>query len=441
MSSGGIALAPAAVPVAAAGAVVAVGAIAVGAAAVLLVRAAGAAIEGTVQAVGDYGVKVELRVAGMELAAANTFRWQVAAADVVGINARIRLLSERVAAAGVTMAVPSPLRLTSSQSPAEIGRWVADLETELARAQETLDALLPPPKLVLSSRTTQVDAELAEAYAAHRKALRSRYAGAVTTRPAPVSPDRIQRTLMLLDPDATTEERARVLSAAALVSQNQDQQVTYLRALHRLITDDINPKVARRRVAASWVQSLEDGPLSEVLASAAAPARLSDVTERLRSVVTGEQDLTPQLHADGTQLMEWAEEAARQVFVRELVKQCLADQGYQVEQTADASNGVGLRLNLENWAGEHTAEVWVDGQSGVCGQLVREVPAVGDNANLLDRARCDGFADALEAVVARLGESGVEATVIVNRDPVPRRTHETVEVTPASESVLRHRTR
>ncbi|NUT93583.1 MAG: hypothetical protein HOY78_16350, partial [Saccharothrix sp.] len=63
MSSGGIVLAPLALPVVAAGAVVVVGAVAVGAVAVLAARAAGAAIEGSVRALGNYGERLEAEVA------------------------------------------------------------------------------------------------------------------------------------------------------------------------------------------------------------------------------------------------------------------------------------------------------------------------------------------------------------------------------------------
>lgn len=429
MSSGGIVLAPLAVPAVAAGAVLVVGAVAVGAGAVLLARAANAAVEGSVRALGDYGAKLEEEVAGLEAAAADARRWEVAAAGVVAVNARIRLLRERVSAAGVAVDVPAPLRLTSSRSPAELGRWVGRVQVELARAQEALDALLPAPALTIGKST--VDTSMADALASHREALRRRYAVAVAAAPEPVSPGEVERVLALLDPDATTDERAAALSAAALVTAHPEDEV-YLVALRRRITAEINPVVARRRLAAGWVQVLEDGPLTEALAGARPPDDLADTADRLRAVVAGTADLTKELRVEGARLVEWAEETARQVFVCELVKHHLTDLGYQVEETFEVRNSAGLRLTREDWAGEHTAEVWVDAHATVHGQVVREVAGAGDDARITDQERCDTFADDLDAVAALMPD----AQAVVDRTAAPQ-TRTSTEVKPGVESTGR----
>src|SRR5438067_1690066 len=111
MSSGAIVVLPAAILVAAAAAVV-VAAVAVAATAVLVVRAASAAAEGAVCAVGAYGEALERQVAAQSEAEALATRWQYAAADVVGLNARIRLLAHRVHEAGVPVELPPPFDLT-----------------------------------------------------------------------------------------------------------------------------------------------------------------------------------------------------------------------------------------------------------------------------------------------------------------------------------------
>ncbi|XVV04486.1 hypothetical protein ACQPW3_03455 [Actinosynnema sp. CA-248983] len=403
MSSGGIVLAPLALPVVAAGAVLVVGAVAVGAGAVLVARAANAAIEGSVRALGDYGAKLEEEVAGLEAAAADARRWEVAAADVVAVNARIRLLRERVSAAGAAVDVPAPLRLTSSRSPAELGRRVGQVQVELARAQEALDLLLPAPTLAIEKST--VDTSMADALASHREALRRRHAVAVAAAPEPVSPGEVERVLALLDPDATTDERAAALSAAALVTAHPAEKDVYLAALRRRITAEINPQAARRRLAAGWVQVLEDGPLTEALAGARPPDDLADTADRLREVVTGTRDLTKDLRVEGARLVEWAEETARQVFVCELVKHHLTDLGYQVEETFEVRNTAGLRLTREDWSGEHTADVWVDAHATVHGRVVREVAGAGDDARITDQERCDTFADDLDAVAGLMPEA------------------------------------
>ncbi|MFI9814019.1 hypothetical protein [Saccharothrix variisporea] len=407
MSSGGIVLAPLAVPVVAAGAVVVAGAVAVGAVAVLAARAANAAIEGSVRALGNYGEKLEAEVAGLEAAAADARRWEVAAADVVAVNARIRLLRER--AAGTTVDVPAPLRLGASRDPVELGRWVGEVQVELARAQEALDALVPLPELVIEKST--VDTRMADALASHREALRRRYATAVAAAPEPVSPGAVERVLALLDPDASTDERSAALSAAALVTAHPHEQDVYLAALRRRITAEINPAVARRRLAASWVEALEGDPLGEVLAGARPPAGLEGTADELRAVVAGTRDLTARLRADAVRLVEWAEETAQRAFVCELVKHHLTDLGYQVEDTFEVRHSAGLRLTRADWSGEHVADVWVDAHATVHGQVLREVAGAGDDARITDRERCDTFADDLEAVAGRVPQ----AQVVVDR--------------------------
>ncbi|GAA0216816.1 hypothetical protein GCM10010492_13320 [Saccharothrix mutabilis subsp. mutabilis] len=413
MSSGGIVLAPVALPVVAAGAVVVVGAVAVGAGAVLLARAANAAVEGSVRALGEHGARLEAEVAGLEAAAADARRWEVAAADVVAVNARIRLLRDRAATAGATVAVPAPLTLTAGRDPAELARWVRQAQVDLARAQEALDARVPAPALAIGKST--VDTKMADALAGHREALRRRYATAVAAAPEPVSPGEVERVLALLDPDATTDERAAALTAAALVAAHPEEKHVYLAALRRRITAEINPRAARRRLAASWVQVLEDGPLTEALAGAQPPPDLADTADRLRAVVAGTHDLTARLRTEAARLLEWAEETAQRFFVCELVKHHLTDLGYRVEDTFDAGGSAGLRLARADWSGEHTADVWVDAHATVHGRVVREVAAAGDDARITDLERCDTFADDLAAVAALMPE----AQAVVDRTAAP----------------------
>ncbi|MEU7524889.1 hypothetical protein AB0A74_04085 [Saccharothrix sp. NPDC042600] len=410
MSSGGIVLAPVALPVVAAGAVVVAGAVAVGAGAVLLARAANAAIEGSVRALGEHGARLEAEVAGLEAAAADARRWEVAAADVVAVNARIRLLRDRAATAGATVAVPAPLTLTAGRDPAELARWVRQAQVDLARAQEALDAQVPAPALAIGKST--VDTTMADALASHREAVRRRYATAVAAAPEPVSPGEVERVLALLDPDATTDERTAALTAAALVTAHPEEKHVYLAALRRRITAEINPRAARRRLAASWVQVLEDGPLTEALAGAQPPPDLAETADRLRAVVAGTHDLTARLRAEAARLLEWAEETAQRFFVCELVKHHLTDLGYRVEDTFDAG---GLRLARADWSGEHTADVWVDAHATVHGRVVREVAAGGDDARITDLERCDTFADDLAAVAALMPE----ARAAVDRTAAP----------------------
>ncbi|MGX7826058.1 hypothetical protein ACTG9Q_13285 [Actinokineospora sp. 24-640] len=406
MSSGGIAVVPAAVPVVAVGTIALVGAaavVAVGAAAVLVVRAANAAVEGGVRAVGDYGARVEARVVAIEAAESDQARWQVVAADVVTVNARIRILRERAAAERVSVSVPDPLRLGRTRSPAEMVRWIAAVQRDLAAAQKALDIRKPPPRLTATLSSAE-DAQSLAALDAHVQALRGRYA----VEPAQVRPGQVERVLGLLDVDAAAAERDKALHAAAKVVANPRAQDAYMDDLRELVAE-LNSVVARRRQAATWVATLDDGPLAEVLTGMEPPPTLAGTAERLRAVVRGDSDLTGDLRAQGRALMAWAQDTADQVFVRALVGQYFADQGYTVET---AAAGSALRLTRAEWAGEHAGEVWVDG-SVVRSRLVREVAGSGVDADLVDRERCAVFANDYEtaAEAVRLVDGRVDVEV------------------------------
>lgn len=422
MSAGGMVVAPVVLPAVAAGAVVLVGAVVVAAGAVLVVRAANAAVEGGVRAVVDAGERTRREVRAIEARAEDTMRWQAAAADVVAVNARIRLLHERVVAAGVTMDVPHPLRLTSSKSPAELGKMAAAAQEAVALAQAELDRRLPRPRLELFA--SQVRSESADrALDAYEEVLRRRYAA--VAKPVPVAPDEVQRVLALLDPDAGDDERIGVLATAARVARAQGDGDVYFKQLRKQVIEEINPRVARRRLAATWLQTMEAGPLPDALegASIPLPPSVGAAAEALRKVVSGDEDLSEQVKAEAVQAMAWLEEKAGQVLTLRATQHCLREQGYEVTGTFDARNAVGLTLAKPEWGGEHSGTVWVDHRGTVHSRLQRPAGAVGDAAKALDDERCAEFADDLEQIGKQISDSGTNVTVRMNRHlPVSQET-------------------
>jgi len=407
MSAGGLVLAPAVVPALAAGAIVIGAAVVVGGA-VLVARAASAAIEGSVRMIGEQGELVEARVAAIEASAVAALRWEVAAADVVSVNARIRLLRERVAAAGVPVAVPRPLKLSSSCEPAELSRMARVAQLALAKAQAELDANLPPLRLGLVS-AREADTRTSAALAGYEQALRRRYATAVTVPAAPISSKQdVESVLALLDPDATTEERNSVLEAAELVELHPHRSDMYVSEMRERI-NKVNPKAARRRVAAAWLESLEDGPLPNP------PAEMADTLERLQKVVSGASDLTSEDRVHGLRMLAWVEETRRQQLVRELVSHCLAEDGYRVDETFDVQNTVGLKLSKADWKGQHTADVWVDQNGLMHARVVRADGARSADARLTDETRCAEFATALEQAGDKLVIEGSKVKVVMDR--------------------------
>jgi hypothetical protein len=441
MSSGGAAIVPVAVVVAA-GAVAAAVVVAAVGAAVLVVNAANQAAEGAVRAIGRRGEELEALAASRTEAEMNALRWQAAAADVVGLNARLRLVSQRAHQAGVPVDLPPPLDL-AGRSREDAIRWVQLAERRLIRTQQVLDAA------AAESQWRHLTAELSSgasgqsdttaALIAYQATLRRRHQ--VHDRPIPIGtePDEIVRRL---DPDATTDERTRVLRVAAHARAQRDQHDAdaYRFALQRLVDQDINPKVARRRLAAEWLQALEQPSVSSAIAQADPPTPFSGTAAKLLAVIEGSAELTPQLHTEAKEAVAWAGELTRQAFIRDMLRTCLTDAGYSVEGEFSTQHALRLRASRPDWHGEHSAELWVDRKGSVEGRLVREYDIAGDDAQARDSARCYDFHTMLRALEA--GHEDITVTIKPGQQPLrryrPGERHDTTTTTGRQLSARTH---
>ncbi|WP_329016507.1 hypothetical protein OG271_10690 [Micromonospora rifamycinica] len=418
MSSGGIVILPVAV-VAAAGAAVVLTAAGT---AVLLVNAAGAAAEGALRAVGDYGERLEAELGALAEAEAKAARWQCVAADVVGLNARIRLLERRAAGGGPDLDVPPPVALSGGTID-QVRQRMRETEQALLAAQRELDAAVAQRELaalVAALPPAAATPDTITAVRAYREALARRRAPA--ERPEPVDSRRagqqVEGVLAGLDPDANADERAAALAGAALVAAHPTESASYLRALRGTVRD-LNARVARRRLAAQWLTTLEDRDVAVALVHNGPPAPLRGTAARLRAVVDGDAELTPQLRREGTELVTWAGEMVRQRFTRDLVLRLLREEGYTVDAEVDTRHTAGLRVSRADWHGEHTADVWVDEAGTIHGRVLRELTAAGDEAELRDRSRCDEFADHLAVLADRIDTGTGTAEVSVQRGHRP----------------------
>ncbi|GAA3039838.1 hypothetical protein [Actinokineospora globicatena] len=402
MSSGAVVVAPVGLPVVAAGAVLAAGAIAVTAGAVLVARAVNAAAESAVRAIGESGAQLEADIAAIE-AAEEAEQWRRrAVTDVVVVNARLRLVRERAERAGVALEVPRPLALSAEISPARAVQWVSEVEREIARLSAKLDAAAPPLRITVSGKTGLADADLTAELDRHRHAAARRHA----TRPAAVATSSITDVISLLDPDATASERDEVLAAAAAIS-GRDEPSLYLSDLRTTVVDTLNPRVRSRRLAATWVAALDDGPLAEVVAGIDPPARLRGTADALREVVAGTRELTPRLRAEGTDLAAWAEDVAGRAFVRELVRKCLNESGHEVLDTFDGEGYTGLRLARADWGDQHSTVVRVRDGNIIEHHLESTRAPRGDSDELVDQERCAIANAGIQAVADAAAAAGV----------------------------------
>jgi hypothetical protein len=419
MSSGGAAIAPVAVVVAA-GAVAAAVMVAAAGAAVLVVNAANQAAEGAVRAVGRRGEELEALADSRSETERNALRWQAAAADVVGLNARLRLVSQRAQQSGVPVDLPPPLDLTG-RSREDAIRWAQQAERRLIQAQQALDAAAAESQwrhltAELSSRVTG-QSDTTAALIAYQATLRQRHQ--VLDRSVPIGTE-LDEIVRRLDPDATTNEQTRVLRTAAYARAQREQYDAdaYRFALQRLVDHDINPKVARRRLAAEWLQALEQPSVSSAIAQADPPTPFSGTAAKLLAVIEGSAELTPQLHTEAKEALAWAGAVTRQAFIRDMLRTCLTDAGYSVEGEFTTQHALRLRASRPDWHGEHSAELWVDETGSVEGRLVREYDMAGDDAQAQDSARCEDFHAMLAAL--EVGHEDITVTRKPGRPPLRR---------------------
>ena len=421
----------------------------VAAAAVLAVRAANAAAPGVVRMVAEWGadgwdgrdgevagVAGDAPVAGWEAGARDGAdgrgggdgrvvgeapgpKWEAVAAVVVELCARIRMLGERGARAGVAVAAPEALNL-AGLSASEAARWAVRTAGQLRGALAAFRLALAEEELrrVASQLPHSVAGrpDALASLASFQRALLERYSREATASGGLVAEgvsvmSKAIAILWAVDPDANEKEHAYVLSAAALVLRDDPLEArAYLRTL-RAKVDTVNEAVAQRRLAAQWLLALEE----PVVAAVEAPGPFLGIAARLRAVVTGDEDLTADLRARGAEAVEWAAEVTRHRFLLDVMSGCLSERDYTVDGAFDVQEGVELRLTRPDWHGEHSAEVWMDRYGAVHGRMVREKPIQGDRSAEVERTRCASFNAHIRALGLRL-----RVDVVVEDCYVPR---------------------
>lgn len=421
MSQGSVGVAPIAIVFAAGAAVVVVAA----SAAVLVAYAANQAAEGTLRAVGRKGAALEAEAAAQCEADHQALRWQAAAADVVGLNARLRMAAEQAHRAGVAVDLPPPFVL-ANRSREEAVEWAARTEQRLSVARQALDAADVDARhraLMASLPTREVpESDTAAALADYQAALRA--SRIVVHRPRqPDVEDDMAAILHRLDPDATQREHDAALKAALLARtrRNALDADAYLDALRRLVDVEIKKSVANRRLAATWLQALE---LPAVTAADPRPP-FDGTAARLLDVVRGTATLTDELEDEGRRAAAWAAGVTRQEFLRDRMRQRLADACYVIGEELQSPRGTRLTVTREDWDGEHSARVFLTSDGVITGRLARDEPDAGDHATARDQQRCGELHELLHGFAAET--SGVRVTVEAGRPPLLTYTDADVE--------------
>ncbi len=380
-----------------------------------VLEAAEVAADATLKVVGDWGAAVERQDNAQLTAEQYLTEWHMAAADAVSLNSSIRVLNERAKALGVTVSLPGALQL-DNRNLADIGRWVLDTMPRIATARAALaDAAAKPEwsRLVAALPVSAASrSDVTQALQRFQATLTQRRAvHAATASTAFDAVAEAERIVARLDPDVTGADREAVLAGAGRVAAQTDPGIarSYLLALRRKV-NQANPKATTRRQAAGWLQALEHPVVARAQNT---PEGLDRVRRALHAAI-GTGELDPESQKRLPALLNWAAAVARLHYRRDLVAQQLRARGYTVTEATDTSTTARLRVERGDWRGETVAEVWLDADGAVNGQIIRESGA-GDEAARQDQDRREELGEHLADVAHELSHQGIEGLVATTR--------------------------
>ncbi len=402
MSSAGIAIAPMAVVAAAGAASLVTGT------AAALIAVHGAEVAATEAGEALARVDGGARVGGERSAAASRPTWERLAAEVAHMNARIAMLSDRVARAGTAAVVmPKPLSIAGC-TRAAAAQWVGDTVREMRAVQQRFETAVAEGEIRKIAERVGGPAvpyrDTAVITTCQTRLTARQAAGAGTAPPAECPPTTVERAAELLDCldlEADERERRDVLAAVALIDRHrEDGTGSYVAGLRQTVAA-VNRAVGRRRLAALRLVALDGA--AAVGIEPQGPLRGTAV--RLRVVVAGDDDLTPHLHAESAQAVEQVKTAARRRFLLETVRERLAAYGCAVQTEYDMEHSASLRINRPEWSGEHFADVWVQRNGDVRSEILRRHALDDVQAVARERSRCLGHNAMMRELGAELGAS------------------------------------
>ncbi|MEO6703218.1 MAG: hypothetical protein ABI140_17485 [Jatrophihabitantaceae bacterium] len=395
-----------------------------GVAAVLVIRAAAAGTGAAGRLLEHLGEQMLCLADAQDDAAIRTRLWEVAAGAVVQTNQELCLLAARAERVGMTPTLPPPIDLA--------GCRLADTRALVVQAQEAIaSARVEVVRAEVAHEKREMLANVAaamgdpsaaaERLAAYQKTLDLRVQPG-TDGPPPRKVDKsrvraqIERVLLRLDLDAMTGDRQRVLATAAVAEEQSTPAAsrTYLDALSRLVDEELNPLISRRREAAALLAGLEHPVVTELIGELPHEPPVLPVIERLRAVVRGEMDLTDQDRGDGQRVLSSAAAELERRRLLEGISEAFAGLGYSVSTGLQVHHRGALSVTRPSWYGEHTADVWIDEAGDVQSRLVQVAPDAAGEA-----ARCADLNTSMHRVADQLLGRGFDSEVALPARAVP----------------------
>ncbi|MEV6829507.1 hypothetical protein [Amycolatopsis sp. NPDC051102] len=349
------------------------------------------------------GDRAERNRAEWEAGHAALLAWESAARGVIDLNARIEVL-RRHAPADLAAGLPRPLT-PCAQSPAELAAWCSATRAQLDRFERDLRQRTEAAVLSVLRHTIDLERPVTaqEAFDKYHEAMARKAARQRATPPAALAA--VTRILGRLTPDATAEERAKVLAAAAQVAvPRPDVDPDTLLEELRLRVQRADARARTRRAdaisAARLLQAIPAGP----------------VRAELESVVAAQRPLDAGLRARAAQAAEHVRRELEHSYVRASVADTLADLGYTVDEgfSTVTGNPDRLRLVRPDWQ-QHAVQLVIN-QDEVRAAVIRLEDRPGADARREDAEREEEWCDDLAKLRTALDGSGMH---VVERHLVP----------------------
>lgn len=355
------------------------------------------------------GDRAERNRAEWEAGNAALLVWESAARRVIDLNARIEVL-HRHAPADLAAGLPQQLR-PCAESPAQLDAWCAATRTELDRFERELRQRTEVAVLAVLRHTVDLERPVTaqEAFDKYHEAMAQKPARQRTTPPSALAA--VTRILGRLTPDASAEDRADVLAAAAQVAVPRPD------VDHDTLLDELRLRVQRAdaRARARRAEAVSAARLLQAIPASPDP-ELAAVRTELESAVAGRRALDAGLQARAAQAAEHVRRELEHSYVRASVADTLAGLGYTVDEgfATVTGNPDRLRLVRPDWQ-RHAVQLVIN-QDEVRAAVIRLEDRPGADARREDAEREEEWCDDLAKLRTALDGSGMH---VAERHLVP----------------------
>ncbi|MCD2187852.1 hypothetical protein [Actinomycetospora soli] len=319
-------------------------------------------------------------------------RWEAAAQEVVGRNARLLVAARRAGGDPTLLAdLPAPCDM-SCLSIEEMHAWCASADRALADAE----------RLLVARSSQRLDALVGEVLAAVAPPIPSSAPDSRRVREDRAAREAersaVGRVLDVLLPGATENEVTALGRATSELLNDTDTAWNgRLRALRRRVNrlnDDIRARRAESIEAATFLGALDGEPEG------------GPVVPRLQAVLDGaafDADLRQEALTRAAQVRERHERA----YVQSRVVDALEDMGYVVDQDFATVHGAAGRLRVakDGWS-EHAVGLNLE-ENGLRSQLLRTRERAGADACALDVEREREWCSSVERLAEMLDAEGI----------------------------------